>query len=410
MLSIAWALHAAAWGDRQRRAAAPRTRSVFFLRPRASCAPRRARRGALRRPPRCSLGLLAAPRLARQPLLLITHRAHTQCTQPPLHSSHTHNNLPTHKRRPGRSCGFARLRGEGLDYVVRSYSVTLGRRAKERAADVPVSAHGAVSRRHAEIKYSFERGQWELEVTGKGGAAVNGAPVAAGAPAAPLKSQDRVTIGDATFWFLLPRAGGAVAAGGAPAAGDGAAVAAAAQQAAVPAAVAPAAAASYQQQQAMPAVGPGWAAAVQHQQQQHQQPQYPQQHPHYQQQQQYQYPQQQQQYQHPQQQQQYFAGGPAAGAPPVGAGWAAAVHHHQQQQQPPPQYAAMAQPQMPGMMQQHPGGGWAQPAPGVGVGVGGWGAAVPPAQMQQQHHPHAHYQQMQQQPQPQQWHAQGFPQ
>ena len=54
-------------------------------------------------------------------------------------------------------CGFAKLVGSpGVDYVIRKYSVTLGRRSKATDLDVVLGDMMSVSRQHARIYYNFE--------------------------------------------------------------------------------------------------------------------------------------------------------------------------------------------------------------------------------------------------------------
>ena len=134
--------------------------------------------------------------------------------------------------------------------------VSLGRRSKRESADVDLGDQMNVSRKHAVIRYSFERARFELQVLGKNGAFVKGCVCsrAAGAraclcargcsrsrvhvetgaarharatltrpsrpraacarprsmlvtpemPPVELKSRDLVQVGQESFFFLLP--------------------------------------------------------------------------------------------------------------------------------------------------------------------------------------------------------------
>ena len=55
-------------------------------------------------------------------------------------------------------CGFARLVGEGgIDFVLRKYECTMGRRSKAATQDVVLGDVMSISRQHADIKYNFEK-------------------------------------------------------------------------------------------------------------------------------------------------------------------------------------------------------------------------------------------------------------
>jgi hypothetical protein len=117
-------------------------------------------------------------------------------------------------------CGFARIRGEGIDYVVRQYETTIGRVSKQ-GVDLPITDHAAISRRHATISYSFDRRRWELAVEGRNGVSLNGKLLTPASPGLPaeLRSQDHLVFGDAAVWFLLPEGSAAAAAAAGAAAG-----------------------------------------------------------------------------------------------------------------------------------------------------------------------------------------------
>ena len=58
--------------------------------------------------------------------------------------------------------GFARLVGNDLDYLMRKYEITLGRRSKNSTLDVILGDTMSLSRNHAKISYSFERSKRKL--------------------------------------------------------------------------------------------------------------------------------------------------------------------------------------------------------------------------------------------------------
>ena len=108
---------------------------------------------------------------------------------------------------PNRSCGYARLVGEGgVDHLVRKTGPTvLGRRSKAGGADVELGDSAAISRHHAEISYDFSARCWRLTVRGKNGAALDGAPLKPDSPPARLRSQARIELGGMSLWFLAPK-------------------------------------------------------------------------------------------------------------------------------------------------------------------------------------------------------------
>lgn len=103
-------------------------------------------------------------------------------------------------------CGFARLVGEGgLDYILRKYECTMGRRSKAANQDVVLGDVMSISRNHAEIKWSFDTQCWELHILGKNGVTVDGTLYTPEHSPVELQSQSMLQIGDRTFYFLLPK-------------------------------------------------------------------------------------------------------------------------------------------------------------------------------------------------------------
>eukprot|EP00850_Spirogloea_muscicola_P002855 SM000011S19033 [mRNA] locus=s11:569365:571314:+ [translate_table: standard] len=115
--------------------------------------------------------------------------------------------MPEEDAAGGKVAGVAKLVGEDFEFVVRKYSVTLGRASKRGAVDLDLAALGGgmnISRQHACLYYAFDRRRFELEVLGKNGLHVRSELHQGGGPAVPLASQDLLQIGDKLFYFLLP--------------------------------------------------------------------------------------------------------------------------------------------------------------------------------------------------------------
>jgi FHA domain len=106
--------------------------------------------------------------------------------------------------------GFAKLQGvnNGLEYYIRKYEVLLGRSSKSSAADIILGDNMNISRQHAKISFNFDTGCFELTVMGKNGVTVQGSLYTPTSEPKQLKSQDLLQIGDCSFHFLLPKAGG----------------------------------------------------------------------------------------------------------------------------------------------------------------------------------------------------------
>ncbi|KAK9826146.1 hypothetical protein WJX81_000241 [Elliptochloris bilobata] len=106
-------------------------------------------------------------------------------------------------------CGFCKLYGPELEFYSKRYDIQIGRRSKSTKLDVVLGDNMNISRTHATIEYSFERGAWEMTALGKNGVTVQGTlyTPADGQPATgiALHSQDYIQIGDKSFYFLLPR-------------------------------------------------------------------------------------------------------------------------------------------------------------------------------------------------------------
>lgn len=136
--------------------------------------------------------------------------------------------------------GFAKLCGQGLEYVVQKYTITMGRCSKTTTVDLTLGNNMNLSRHHASITYNFDSGEsvpvlrvsqqpptvqprrflassplpltppgahtgsFELQVLGKNGVSVADQFVGPGHAPVPLCSQDRVQVADVVFYFLLP--------------------------------------------------------------------------------------------------------------------------------------------------------------------------------------------------------------
>lgn len=54
-------------------------------------------------------------------------------------------------------CGFARIVGENIDFLMRKYSITMGRKSKNNASDLVLGDHMSLSRQHARIFFDFDK-------------------------------------------------------------------------------------------------------------------------------------------------------------------------------------------------------------------------------------------------------------
>lgn len=103
-------------------------------------------------------------------------------------------------------CGFAKLLGEGYEFFVKKYEVTMGRKSKSTALDIVLGDNMNISRHHATIRYNFDTSKFELVVLGKNGVHCNGVLHTPSSGPVELKSQDLISLGDKSFYFLLPKA------------------------------------------------------------------------------------------------------------------------------------------------------------------------------------------------------------
>ncbi|KAG7674515.1 hypothetical protein Ndes2526B_g05250 [Nannochloris sp. 'desiccata'] len=100
---------------------------------------------------------------------------------------------------------FAHLVGNGIDYLVKKYEITLGRKAKNYTPDVIMGETMSVSRQHAKIIFNFDTNQFELIVLGRNGVMVDGSLYEPEYGPVPLRSKALLQIGDTSFYFLLPK-------------------------------------------------------------------------------------------------------------------------------------------------------------------------------------------------------------
>jgi hypothetical protein len=96
-----------------------------------------------------------------------------------------------------------------VDYYVRKYEVTIGRKHKGSTLDLELpEAYANVSRLHAKIAYNFSKKCFELHVLGKNGITMYyGEETEARFPAdGPMKltTRTRFIVGETTFTFLMP--------------------------------------------------------------------------------------------------------------------------------------------------------------------------------------------------------------
>ncbi|GLC40036.1 hypothetical protein PLESTB_001517700 [Pleodorina starrii] len=111
-------------------------------------------------------------------------------------------------------CGFAKLQGDGIEFFVRKYEITIGRTSKNSTLDLILGDSTTISRQHATIRYNFDAKCFELVVLGKNGVQVESCGSGAthlytpDSPPTPLRSRDLLIMGEKRFYFLLPRAMG----------------------------------------------------------------------------------------------------------------------------------------------------------------------------------------------------------
>ncbi|GIL48320.1 hypothetical protein Vafri_4599 [Volvox africanus] len=111
-------------------------------------------------------------------------------------------------------CGFAKLQGDGIEFFVRKYEITMGRTSKNSTLDLILGDSTTISRQHASIRYNFDTKSFELVVLGKNGVTVESSGSGAthlytpDSPPTPLRTRDLLIMGEKRFYFLLPRAMG----------------------------------------------------------------------------------------------------------------------------------------------------------------------------------------------------------
>ncbi|GLI69422.1 hypothetical protein VaNZ11_014031 [Volvox africanus] len=111
-------------------------------------------------------------------------------------------------------CGFAKLQGDGIEFFVRKYEITMGRTSKNSTLDLILGDSTTISRQHASIRYNFDIKSFELVVLGKNGVTVESSGSGAthlytpDSPPTPLRTRDLLIMGEKRFYFLLPRAMG----------------------------------------------------------------------------------------------------------------------------------------------------------------------------------------------------------
>ena len=66
-----------------------------------------------------------------------------------------------------KRCGFAKLLGTDVDFILRKYNCSMGRRSKASNTDVVLGDVMSISRQHAEIRYSFDTSKTVLSSTAR---------------------------------------------------------------------------------------------------------------------------------------------------------------------------------------------------------------------------------------------------
>ncbi|KAM9935462.1 hypothetical protein OXX80_004967, partial [Metschnikowia pulcherrima] len=105
---------------------------------------------------------------------------------------------------------YAKIAGRDWTYYVKTLAVSIGRNTDVQpqsgsSVHIDLGPAKVVSRQHAQIKYNPELRCWELIVSGRNGARVDGAKMPVGPQhAAPLHSGAIVDVGGTQMMFILP--------------------------------------------------------------------------------------------------------------------------------------------------------------------------------------------------------------
>ncbi|ODV91071.1 hypothetical protein CANCADRAFT_116276 [Tortispora caseinolytica NRRL Y-17796] len=110
-----------------------------------------------------------------------------------------------------RVSAYARLDFDTFTFYLQTLELFLGRRSSKKLAhedsqdkvDVDLGPSKSISRRHARIFFNFGHQRFEITITGRNGAFVNGTYVELGVTV-PLTHNTRVQIGQIPFTFVLP--------------------------------------------------------------------------------------------------------------------------------------------------------------------------------------------------------------
>ncbi|KAJ3076144.1 Forkhead box protein B2, partial [Podochytrium sp. JEL0797] len=101
---------------------------------------------------------------------------------------------------------YAKIEGKDFTYFVRKLSVVIGRKIqRDDNVDVHLGNVKSISRNHAKIQFNFTIQTFEILVTGKNGAVVDGIFVAVNSAPVPLYNKSKITIGEIECQFLLPK-------------------------------------------------------------------------------------------------------------------------------------------------------------------------------------------------------------
>ena len=113
---------------------------------------------------------------------------------------------------------YAKIAGNNWTFYVKSLSISIGRNTepapnqppipKESTIDIDLGPAKVVSRQHASINYNLNSRMWELFVSGRNGAKIDGSRIPCGPDStpSPLYSGAVVDIGGTQMMFILPDA------------------------------------------------------------------------------------------------------------------------------------------------------------------------------------------------------------
>ncbi|KAI9349202.1 hypothetical protein BDR26DRAFT_853217 [Obelidium mucronatum] len=135
--------------------------------------------------------------------LLFTPTTTTAVASTPSTST-AHSVIPQGNPEPVQA--YAKIEGRDFTYFMRKLQVVLGRKvAQNDQVDVHLGNVKSISRNHAKIQFNFRIQNFEIVVSGKNGAVIDGNFVGVNDHPVPLYNKSKITIGEVECQFLLPK-------------------------------------------------------------------------------------------------------------------------------------------------------------------------------------------------------------